>query len=68
MFIKLTEYDSQAEQYVNEDHVIKIVSNQAGGGSIVFLTALTAHQEEPHILHVHENADEIFRMMGRMHR
>lgn len=68
MFIKLTEYDSQAEQYVNEDHIIKIVPNQAGEGSITFLTPLTGTQEEPHIMHVRENADEIFRMMGRMHR
>ncbi len=68
MFIKLTEFDSQVEHYVNEDHVIKIMPNQAGEGSLVFLSPLTATQEEPHLMHVRENADEIFRMMGRMHR
>jgi len=68
MFIKLTENDTALELYFNEDHIVKIVPNSGGEGSFIFLTPLTNPCPEPHYVLVHEHADEIFRMMGRMHR
>jgi hypothetical protein len=68
MFIKLTENDTALELYFNEDHIVKIVPNSGGEGSFIFLSPLTSPSPEPHYVLVHEHADEIFRMMGRMHR
>lgn len=68
MFIKLTDADTSVEFYVNENHIIKIVPNAEGPGAFAYLVPLTPKQEEPHVLFVHESADDIFRMMGRMHR
>ena len=65
-FIKLTESETSQETYFNEDHIIKIVPNSGGPGAFLYLTQLSSQSAEAHIVLVHESADEIFRMMGRM--
>lgn len=66
-FLKLTDADSGTDHFLNETHIIKIVPNAGGPGSFVYLTPM-AHSNEPHVVAVHEGADEIFRMMNRIHR
>lgn len=68
MFIKVTELDTSQDVYLNPDHIIKIVANGAGQGALVFLTQLVPSSDAPHILAVHESAEEIYRTMGRMTR
>ena len=68
MFLKLTEADTGVEYYLNENHIIKIVPNSAGEGSLIYMTPATATASEPSIMLVSENADEIFRMISRINR
>ena len=70
MFLKLTDNDSTMDVYVNCNHIVRFVANGAGEGTILFLTedAAVAPKGEPQVISVHENSEEIFRLISKMEK
>lgn len=70
MFLKLTENESNMDVYVNPDHIIRFVPNAASEGTILYMDsdAGLAPAGEAQILVVHENAEELFRMISRQEK
>jgi hypothetical protein len=70
MFLKLTENETQTDVYLNPDHIIRFLPNPAGEGTILFMGADAglAPRGELQVLIVHENAEELFRMISRQEK
>jgi len=67
MFLKLTENETGLDVYLHPDHIVRFIPNPAGEGTLVYMTedAGLAPKTDPQILIVHENAEEVFRMISR---
>lgn len=65
MFLKLTENETQADVYLNPDHIVRFIPNSAGDGTLIFMTADAgvAPLGEAQLIVVHENSEEVFRMI-----
>ncbi|CAN5359580.1 hypothetical protein BH09SUM1_BH09SUM1_31620 [soil metagenome] len=70
MFLKLTENETQTDVYLNPDHIIRFIMNAAGEGTIIFMSRGSglAPEGEPQVIAVHENAEEVFRMISRQEK
>jgi hypothetical protein len=70
MFLKLTENETQADTYLNPDHIVRFIPNPAGEGTLIFMSADAgiAPVGEAQVITVHENAEEVFRMISRQEK
>lgn len=68
MFLKLTDNDTESDIYINPDHIVRFIANSAGEGTLIFMTgdAAVAPPGEPQLISVHENAEEVFRLISKM--
>ncbi len=67
MFLKLTENETGADVYLNPNYIIRFIPNSAGEGTLLFMQqdAGVADRSEAQIVHVHETAEEVFRIISR---
>lgn len=70
MFLKLTDNDTQTDVYLNPEHIIRFVANSAGEGTLIFMSAdaCVAPMGEPQLVSVHENPEQVFRLISTMDR
>ena len=68
VFLKLTDNDSQTDIYLNPNHIIRFVANNAGEGTLIFMSAdaCVAPVGEPQLVSVHENTEQVFRLISSM--
>lgn len=68
MFLKLTDNDTQTDIYLNPNHIVRFVANTAGEGTLIFMSAdaCVAPHGEPQLVSVHENAEQVFRLISTM--
>ena len=67
MFLKLTDNETGSDVYLNPAHIVRFISNSAGEGTLIFLTADAgvAPPGEAQLLAVHENTEEVFRLISK---
>lgn len=67
MFLKLTDNETGADVYINPRHIIRFVPTPEAEGCILYMAqgAGISDCDENQILAVHENAEEVFRMISR---
>jgi hypothetical protein len=70
MFLKLTENETQADVYLNPDYIIRFIPNPVGEGTVIYMQsdAGFAPRGETQVVIVHENAEEVFRMISRQEK
>lgn len=70
MFVKLTDNETGMDTYLNSIHMVRIMPNGAGEGTLIFMTedAGLAPRGEAQIAYVHENAEEVFRLISKMEK
>lgn len=70
MFLKLTENETQTDVYLNPRHIIRFVPNLESEGTLIFMVgdAGLAPEGEVQLITVHENAEEVFRMISRQEK
>jgi len=70
VFLKLTENETMTDVYLNPDHIIRFIPNAGNEGTLIFMdtAAGLAPQNEVQLVHVHEHAEEVFRMISRIEK
>jgi len=68
MFLKLTDNETQGDLYLNPDHIVRFVPNNAGEGTIIFMATDATVGGDGQVFSVHENAEEVFRMISRQEK
>jgi len=68
MFLKLTENETMSDVYLNPDYIVRFIPNAENEGTLIFMDgqAGLAPQGELQVVHVHEHAEEVFRMISRI--
>ncbi len=67
MFLKLTDNETEKDVYLNPEHIVRFIPNPSGEGTLIYLhgDAGLAPHGEPQVMVVHENAEEVFRLISR---
>ncbi len=67
MFLKLTDNQTGMDVYLNPGHIIRFIPNPEDEGTLIFMCegAGIAPAGEAQLMEVHENSEEVFRMISR---